>query len=435
MRDGGRATDAGPLRQFTDADTDRQRIVDADRAPLRLIHVTTVAPSLRFLRGQPRFFADRGVEMEAITSPGPKVEMMSDELGIPIHTVEMPRRITPFRDLGALAKMTSLIRSLDPDVVHAHTPKGGLLGMMAATAVGVDTRIYHMRGLPMDTATGVKRALLKTTETVSCRLAHQVVAVGHSIRRTAVDEGVCSPDGICVLADGSGQGVDAVTRFNPGRFDDDHRRRIRDELGIPADATVVGFVGRLVADKGVVELADAWQLLRHRHFDAQLLVVGEFERRDPVPERTRRALQTSPRIHLAGFREDVDRLYPAMDLVALPTHREGFPNVPLEAAAMELPVVASDIGPCQEAVVDGETGRCFPVGDADALAEALDDYIADARLRHHHGQNGRQRMLTRFLPRRIWEDLARVYGEAVTTSFDESPASGRTQTPSSSQRR
>ena len=383
------------------------------RRPLRLVHVTTVAESLRFLRGQPQFFADRGVQMEAITSPGPKVELMSEELGIPVHTVPMPRRITPFRDLGALAKMTVLLRQRSPDIVHAHTPKGGLLGVLAASFAGVPTRIYHMRGLPMETADGLRRGLLKTTESVSCRLADRVVAVGHSLRATAVDERLCEPGGICVLADGSGQGVDAVSRFNPARFDADHRRRIRHELGVGSDEVVIGYVGRLVRDKGVVELGEAWQQIRDDYPAAHLLAIGPFEQRDPVPRPTRHLLEEDPRITLLGFREDTDRLYPAMDLVVLPTHREGFPNVPLEAAAMQLPVVASDIGPCQEAIDHGNTGLCFPVGDADALADRLTTYLGDADLRRRHGEAGRRRVVARFLPRRIWEELARLYGEAA----------------------
>ena len=376
---------------------------------MHLIHITTVAHSLGFLRGQPEFFAERGVEMEAITSPGELVEPMADDLGIPVHTVDMPRRITPFRDLAALFQMATLLRELDPDIVHAHTPKGGLLGMLAATLADVPVRIYQMRGLPMETATGWKRALLRTTETISCALAHQTIAVGHSLRDKALDAGVCAPDDITVLADGSGQGVDATGRFDPARFDDDHGTTVRQRLDIPADADVIGFVGRLVRDKGVVELADAWQSIRDDHPDAHLMAIGPFEDRDPVPETTRRILEDDDRVHLLGFRDDVDELYTAMDVVTLPTHREGLPNVPLEAASMKLPVVASDIGPCLETVIHRETGLCFSVGDAASLADALRTYLDDPELRRRHGDAARRRVLEKFLPERIWRELAELY--------------------------
>lgn len=376
-----------------------------------LIHITTVAHSLGFLRGQPDFMADHGIEMEAITSPGELVDPMSEDLGIPVHTVEMPRSITPFRDLFALREMTTLIRELDPDIVHAHTPKGGLLGTIAATLAEVPIRLYQMRGLPFETQTGWKRTLLKTTETVSTGLADQTISVGHSIRQTALDEGICRPSDITVLGHGSGQGVDAKGRFDPARFDDDLGDRIRRRLEIPTDATVVGFVGRLVRDKGVVELAEAWQTIREQFVDAHLMVAGHFEERDPVPGTTRSILEGDPRIHLLGFRDDIDELYNAMDLLVLPTHREGFPNVPLEAASMKLPVVVSGIGPCRETIVEGETGLCFPVGHAEELADALRIYLDDPELRRQHGRTGRQRVLDKFLPEFIWEEMAQLYVE------------------------
>ena len=353
--------------------------------------------------------AQRGIHMEAITSPGDRVESMSDELGIPVHTVDMPRSITPIRDLGSLAQLVGLLRRLDPDIVHSHTPKGGLLGVIAATLAGVETRFYHMRGLPFETAQGWKRALLMATETTSCTLAHQVISVGRTIRQTAIDAQICPAHKIAVLADGSGQGVDAEDRFDPGRFDDDHGRRIREKLGIDTDADVIGFVGRLVRDKGIVELADAWQQIRDDYPGAHLMAIGPFEKRDPVPKTTQQILENDPRVHLLGYRSDVDELYTAMDILALPTHREGFPNVSLEAQAMECPVVVSGIGACRETIAEGETGICFPVGDADALADGLRTYLDDPELRRQHGEAGRRRVLDKFLPRRIWQALAQLY--------------------------
>ena len=386
-------------------------ILHSARSLPHLVHITTVAESLRFLRGQPDSLRNRGFHVEAITSPGPLVEPMSEELGISIHTVEMPRKITPLRDLLALYKTTELLRALSPDIVHAHTPKGGLLGVIAASLAGVPIRFYHMRGLPMETATGWKYHLLRTTETISCALAHQVIAVGHSLRHTAIDAAVCPPDKICVLANGSGQGVDAKERFNPERFDARHREVLRNQLGIPLDATVVGFVGRLVADKGINELTEAWQRLRNRYADAHLVLIGPFEERDPVPNSTRQILEEDSQTHLLGTRDDVDALYCIMDVLVLPTHREGFPNVPLEAAAMELPVVASDIPACLEAVQANETGLHFATGDAQALARTLSRYLDDPDLRRRHGRAGRKRAVESFAPHLIQGELAALYDQ------------------------
>jgi glycosyltransferase involved in cell wall biosynthesis len=282
--------------------------------------------------------------------------------------------------------------------------------MIAATLAGVPVRIYHMRGLPLMTASGLRRRLLWATEAVSCRLAHQVFCVSHSVRQVAVEEGVCLPGKIRVLLGGSGNGVDASGRFNPSRVGPLARAETRTRLGIPADATVIGFVGRLVRDKGIVELAEAWQDVRGGYPDAHLLLVGPWEPQDPVPPDIRARLESDPRVHFAGEDWNTPSLYAAMDLAVLPTYREGFPNVPLEAAAMELPVVATRIPGCVDAVQDGVTGTLVPPRDAATLAAVIRAYVADPFLRRQHGDAARERVQREFRQEALWEA---IYGEYV----------------------
>ncbi|MBD0320537.1 MAG: glycosyltransferase family 4 protein, partial [Gemmatimonadetes bacterium] len=319
----------------------------------RLVHVTTVPDSLAFFIGQVGWMKARGIEVHALSSPGPLLDEFGRREGIATHAVEMPRRISPGHDLGAVRRMVRALRGIRPHVVHSHTPKGGLLGMIAARAAGVPVRIYHIRGLPFMTATGRRRALLRWTEKVACGLAHQVLCVSHSIRQVAIDEGLCPPEKIRVLLGGSGNGVDATGRFSPERHGPETRRELRARLGIAPGAPVLGFVGRVVRDKGIVELAAAWAALREEYPDAHLLLVGPEEPRDPVPAATLDALRSDPRVHLTG-QADAGPWYAAMDLLVFPSHREGFPNVPLEAAAMGLPVVATRIPGCTDAVADGD---------------------------------------------------------------------------------
>lgn len=375
-----------------------------------IVHVFTVPESLAFVRGQPAFMRARGHRLSFVTSPGAALEAFGAREGVDVHALAMSRRISPADDLVCLARLVRLLRELRPDIVHAHTPKGGLLGMMAATLAGVRARIYHMRGLPMMTARGTQRALLASTERVSCALATRVLAVSGSLREVAIEERLTRADHIEVLAGGSGNGVDS-DRFDPERVGADARAALRGRLGIPRDAVVIGFVGRLVGDKGVVELTDAYGALRARHPALHMLVAGPFEARDAVPAATREALERDPTVHLLDFVEDTAPLYAAMDVLALPTYREGFPNVPLEAASMRVPVVATRVPGCVDAVADGETGTLVPARDAGALADALDAYVASPELRRAHGDAGRARVLESFRRERIWEALARVYDE------------------------
>ena len=175
--------------------------------------------------------------------------------------VHMPRGIDPIGDIVAVARLYRALRWIRPDIVQAGTPQGGLLGTIAATLARVPVRIYHIRGLPLMTATGPRRRVLWATEKISCRLAHRVLCVSHSIREVAIAEGLCPPEKITVLCGGSGNGVDAEGRFNPAKVAPDVRAKVRQHYAIPLDAPVLGFVGRFHSIKGVSELVDAWKVL------------------------------------------------------------------------------------------------------------------------------------------------------------------------------
>jgi lipopolysaccharide/colanic/teichoic acid biosynthesis glycosyltransferase len=247
----------------------------------------------------------------------------------------------------------------------------------------------------------VKRTLLRWTERVSCALARRVTAVSESLRRRAAAEGVCRAEKIVVLGAGTVNGVDAERRFAPSPcpYEAAVARRA---CSIPSEVRVLGFVGRLVRDKGVEDLAAAWAELREEFPDLHLLIAGSFEPRDPVSDGTRKMLESDPRVRLAGHVESMRPLYSIMDVVALPTYREGFPQVPLEAAAMERPVVATRVTGCVDAVVDGETGTIVDARDPRALAEAIRAYLKDPSLRHAHGRAGRARVLRDFRPENLW---------------------------------
>lgn len=375
---------------------------------LRVVHVVTIGMSLTFLRSTFEYLRTQGVEVHAVSSPGPDLDYWRAALDLPVHEVRMPRRISPVHDILAVLRLRRLLRRIRPAIVHAHTPKAGLIGMIAAQAAGVPVRVYHLRGLPHEGARGWKRRMLIRAERITCSIAQRTIAVGYTVRRKALELGFAAPDRIVVLEKGSGQGVDAITRFDQPRLQSE-RNAVRERLGIPPEALVVGFVGRLARDKGVADLYEAWRDLRQEFSQLRLLIVGPDDERDPIPERISDALAADPRVHLVGATWDTPQLYAAMDVIAFPTHREGFPNVPLEAAAMRLPVVASMIPECAEAIVDGVTGILVPAGDAHVLAGALRRYIVDPSLRAAHGTAARDRVLREFDPHRIARAIYEQY--------------------------
>jgi glycosyltransferase involved in cell wall biosynthesis len=376
--------------------------------PVRLIHVMTVPESLLFLRGQAGFMRTRGIETQAIASPGELLARFAADERVETAAVPMARRITPLADLLSLVRLARELRRRQPDIVHAHTPKGGLLGMIAAFLAGVPVRIYHLHTLAFVTASGSRRFLLRATERVSCALAHHVLCVSRSLREIAVAENLCAPGKVSVLLGGSINGVDALERFNPAHHAG-ARQATRARLGIPQDAVVVGFVGRLVREKGIAELARAFQLLRDELPSLHLLLVGPFEPQDPVDPVTRRQLAEDPRVHQVGLDWDTPPYYAAIDLLALPTWREGFGLVLIEAAAMSLPVVATRIPGCVDAVEEGVTGVLVPPRDPEALAAAVRGYLADPVRARAHGEAGRARALRDFQQEKMWEALEGAY--------------------------
>lgn len=389
-------------RAYSDADDDSEQYV-------RLIHITTIAESLGFLRGQLGYMKARGFEITAISSPGQYLEGFAESEQIEARSVEMSRQITPMADIGSLFRLYRQLRELRPTIVHSHTPKGGLLGSIAALMARVPIRVYHMRGLPMLTATGRRRELLRWTERVACMAAHEVICVSSSLRDVAIAERLCPSWKIKVLASGSGNGVDTERKFDPDVIGASARAATRARLGIPKDALVIGFLGRLVRDKGVLELLEAWRTLSKELPDLHLFVLGALEQRDAIPANAVDLLTSDPRVHWAGHDWNTPPLYAAMDVVALPTYREGFPNVPLEAAAMQLPIVGTSVPGCVDAIEDGVTGLLVPPRDALALTAALRRYLLDPELRAAHGAAGRARVRSLFRQEVIWKALHAEY--------------------------
>lgn len=370
---------------------------------MRILHVLTVPLSLRFLRGQIAYFTDNGFEMHVACAEDPLLWRFQSENPVEAHPIAIHRGLSPIGDLRAIGELTSVIRRTRPNIVHSHTPKGGLIGTVSATLCGVPKRIYHLRGLPLLTARGQMRSALWASESLSCSLASDVLAVSHSLASAVREHRVAGAHKARVLANGSGNGVDAA-RFAPGKFDG---RETRAQLGIPPSVQVVTFVGRLVKDKGIAELLQAWRTIRDP--STRLLVVGPEESRDALDPSTVTQLESDSLVIRVPFTENMPEIYAASDIVVLPSHREGFPNVPLEAAAMGLPVVVSDAVGCRDAVVQGQTGTVVPLGDVRALAEALRTYLDDPELRARHGQAGRQRAVQAFAPEVLWRALHEVY--------------------------
>lgn len=379
---------------------------------VKLVQVTTVPMTIEyFLRGQIGYMKERGFEVIAVSSPGEALDRVAAREGIEVVAIPMERGVSVRSDLKALVDLFRLFRRIRPAIVHASTGKAGPLGIMAAVLARVPVKVYGLRGLMVDRRAGLAQLKVKILEWVTCLCADRVIAVSRSIADYMIREGLCSAGKIEIPADGSSNGVDAVNRFNPRKVTPALAGSFREKCGIPRDGLVIGFVGRLVAGKGISELAQAWAAIRKKHQDVILFLAGSPESQDPVPDSVLHALRTDKRVIMADSvsNEEMPLFYSNVDLVVLPTYSEGLPNVLLEAGAMEVPAVATTVTGCLDAVQDGITGILVPPRDAGSLAAAVESYLNDPELRALHGKAARTRVMEKFPPERIWEALHEEY--------------------------
>jgi glycosyltransferase involved in cell wall biosynthesis len=383
----------------------------AGMRPVALMYVVTSQISTVLLKGQPKFLREAGFEVSVVFSPGRSFEAADDE-SVQTFAVPMVREIGGLSDLISLYRLWRLIRRQEPTITNVGTPKAGLLGGLASYLNGVPCRVYSLWGLRCETTKGVKRRLLVLSERIACRCAHVVICPSESLRQRAVALGIVDRRRTMVLASGSCNGVD-LDRFAPTPERLRQTADLKNHLGIPEQASVIGFVGRFTRDKGLCELIEAYLLLRHQHPRLHLLLVGDFEDGDPVPSKIRNVIQCDPQIVHTGMVRDTAPYYHVMDILALPTYREGFPNAVLEAHAAGKPVVAARATGVVDAVIDGVSGVLVPVGDSVGLAKGLELVLEDKEFATALGSAGRERARREFGQERFWEALAQEYARLL----------------------
>lgn len=355
-----------------------------------VVRITPLFSTVRAIfQGQNRRLTKNGFDVHVITSSDPIAQAVAREEGFTYHPVCISRKITPYGDLRALKWIVGILKDIRPDIVHTHTSKGGLLGILAARMVGVKARVHSVAGWSLDMRTGFSRAVLSVCEQITISSSTHILANSVSLLDTLVKRGYLTYEKGCVLGRGSSNGVDL------GRFSRNERNiakgvEIRKQYGINNEDVVVAFVGRIMEEKGIVETVEAFSKLSNQR--TRLLLIGSVE------ETSRKGLKTDiinrihehPRIHLTGWRDDIVPYLSASDILIHPSHHEGLPNAILQGAAMELPCVAADVRGSRDAVLHGSTGFLIPPRSVDALQSKLSLLIENSKLRATLGSNGRK---------------------------------------------
>ncbi|RZK26931.1 MAG: glycosyltransferase family 1 protein [Flavobacterium sp.] len=338
----------------------------------KLMRITTVPISLLvLLKKQLLFMADH-FDVLAISSGGDALSELAMEKSLNVKQVDMTRKITPISDIYAIFKLFRIMRSELPMIVHTHTPKAGLLGMIAAWLAGVPIRLHTVAGLPLLEKKGFLKWALERTEILTSLFATQVYCNSKNLMALMIKEGYCNRNKLKVLGEGSTVGID-TSFFNPETLGNSNQRRnLRASLRIEEDNFVYCFIGRMVGDKGVNELVQSFVNLYETNSSLILLLVGPFEEElDPLQDKIKLLIHSHAGIRWLDFKKDVRSYLWISDLFVFPSYREGFPNVLMQAGAMGLMSIASDINGCNEIIQHNVNGLIVPVKDIPALEFAM----------------------------------------------------------------
>lgn len=362
------------------------------------------------LNARLRTLRKAGFRVLLVSSPGDLLWKTAARERVEPIAIPMRRGIAPLHDLLSFLRLWCLIGVRRPDLVEFSTPKAGLLGLLAAWLRGVPRRVYMLRGLKLETCSGLKRVLLLAAERLAAACSHAVLCNSESLRAKALALRLAPEKKLRLLGDGSSNGVD-IERFSPGASS------VRVKLGIPQGVPVIGFAGRLTRDKGLPELITAFDLILRAEPSARLLLVGWFDAsEDALDHKLRARILSHPRMHCTGFVNDTAPYYRAMDVLVLPTWREGFPNVVLEAAATGIPVVTTECTGARDSVVPEVTGLLIPPGYPEAICEAVLKIVRDPDLGRRMGQAARAWALERYPEARVVGMTVDYYRELLESA-------------------
>lgn len=370
--------------------------------PLQLFLIATVAEThWRFLQGQIAYLQSEGFRVTLVSSPGPQLEACRTRWGTRCVGIRMTRRINLLQDCLSCVRLWWLLLLERPAIVQYSTPKAALLSSVAATLAGIRCRIFLARGSVSGADRGWSSALNRWAEMLTAWLSAEVICVSPTLRSFLRDQGVLRENQGIVIENGMSNGID-LSHFQSIEV-------AGDQKGGEESLPTVGFVGRLNREKGIEDFAEAWSIIREACPRAQVLFVGRWDTEAAVSPKVRQSFETDPRVAIVGEVNDVRPFMRRMDVLCFPSHREGFPNAPMEAAALGVPVVAADAVGSVDAVKNGVTGTVVPKGNAPAIAAAVLEYLENPDLAKSHGQAGKDRVEKFFQQQPIWRGFSESY--------------------------
>lgn len=382
----------------------------------KLIRITTVPISLRVLLRHQLKFMSRHFDVLAVSSPDKELEQVAKQESVRTESVQMTRSITPVQDLKSLWKLYRLFKKEKPAIVHTHTPKAGLLGMMASKFAGVPVRLHTVAGLPLMETFGTKRRILEYVERVTYKSATRVYPNSKNLATFILNNRYCKSDKLKVLGNGSSNGID-TDYFQLHNEIASIADKLKKELFIKETDFVFVFIGRLVKDKGIEELVEAFINLKQKNANIKLLLVGPYEPDlDPIKAEVVKRIEEDADIIHVGFQQDVRPYYAISHALAFPSYREGFPNVPMQAGCFHLPSIVTDINGCNEIVKENVNGLIIPAKNVSALEHAMDALLTNKELYLQMKSIARKMIVERFDQKYLWSLILQEYEDQLKSN-------------------
>jgi glycosyltransferase involved in cell wall biosynthesis len=384
---------------------------------LKIMRITTVPVSLLILFKNQLQFISKSYQVVAVSSGGEQLDRVASEANVKTIRVDMTRKVTPVKDFVSFINLVKVIVIEKPFIVHTHTPKAGLLGMMAAKVTGVPVRLHTVAGLPLLEKKGLFRHLLNFTEKVTYLCATRVYPNSVRMMEIINENNFCNQKKLHVIGNGSTNGID-TKYFDPEGFNEDFKLRFRESLKIERDSFVFCFIGRIVTDKGITELVEAFLTLHKINSNAKLLLVGPFEKHlDPLKHSVEKQIFNHPSIIWVDYQDDVRPFLSITNVFVFPSYREGFPNVLMQAGAMGIPCIASDINGCNEIIKQGKNGLIVPVKNTVALLNAMKMLMDDNGLLTQLAKHSRTIITSNYECSYVMNELLKEYNTQIENYY------------------
>ncbi len=375
----------------------------------KLIRITTVPLSLDKLLDKQMAFMKDYYKVIAVSSNESFLKKIGEKDGVDTYCVEMTRKITPFQDVKAIWKLYYFLKREKPLFVHTHTPKAGMVGMVAALLAKVPNRLHTVAGLPLMETKGLKRKVLSLVEKMTYKCSTIIYSNSKGLRDIIIKEKLCPEKKIRIIGNGSSNGIN-TSYFDPLNISNNERADLKEALNIYSDDFVYIFVGRLVTDKGINELISAFDNVSRRNIKVKLLLVGNREPElDPLKKETLELISKNSNIIEVGYQSDVRPYFAISDVLVFPSYREGFPNVVMQAGAMGLASIVTDINGCNEIIINDTNGVIIPPKNSLELQRTMELYLNNNGLLAEHRANSRKMIVSRYQQEVIWRTLLSEY--------------------------